>query len=485
MPRRALLVAALWLASLTVGQPAPAAAPTSASDYCAVRDVVTPYSRGDGYLYALLDRTYMLPSSFVPPDLVSVSAAGFSGYRTGELVRRVVVPDLAALRSAAAQAGHHLQAQSAYRSYATQKTTFDYWVSVSGYEQALRHSARPGHSEHQLGTTVDLTSGGTAPWNFADWAATPAGAWVAANAWRFGFVMSYPRGSEGVTCYGYEPWHYRWVGVDIAARVRSSGLTLRQFLACCFGFHAAWVDHSAYPIVPAGGTVALQVRVRNTGTETWRRGVYGQQVNLGIPSDSSAFAFLAAGWLSPNRVATTVEDVVSPGAIGTFRFSVRAPLASGTYRLPLRLVADGVSWLEDHGAFFLITSDPGFHAAYAAHSAYPALAPGEVSAPMTIAFRNTGARAWIRGDPASQANLGVKRDSTQWATSGLATGWLSANRVATTLEARVDPGQIGTFEFRVRAPAAPGIYRIDLQPVIDGVTWMEDYGVFMLVTVRD
>jgi zinc D-Ala-D-Ala carboxypeptidase len=224
MTRRALLAAVLSLGLLTAGQARPGSAvPAAAADYCAVRDVLTPYSSGDGYVYALLDRTYMLPPSFVPADLVSVSAAGFSGYRTGELVRRIIVADLAALRSAAAQAGHHLQAQSGYRSYATQQATFDYWVSTSGYEQALRFSARAGHSEHQLGTTIDLTSGGTAPWNYADWAATAAGAWTAANAWRFGFVMSYPRGSEAVTCYGYEPWHYRWVGRDLATILQRDG----------------------------------------------------------------------------------------------------------------------------------------------------------------------------------------------------------------------------------------------------------------------
>ena len=103
-------------------------------------------------------------------------------------------------------------------------STFDYWVSVGGYEQALRTSARAGHSEHQLGTAIDVTSeGGAPPWEYADWATTPAGAWMAANAWRYGFVMSYPRGAYDVTCYDYEPWHYRYVGRDLAAEITASG----------------------------------------------------------------------------------------------------------------------------------------------------------------------------------------------------------------------------------------------------------------------
>ncbi|MBA4169012.1 MAG: D-alanyl-D-alanine carboxypeptidase family protein, partial [Chloroflexi bacterium] len=70
-----------------------------------------------------------------------------------------------------------------------QPTSSPTWVGVGGYEQALRTSARAGHSEHQLGTAIDVTSeGGQAPWEYADWASTPAGTWMADNAWRYGFV---------------------------------------------------------------------------------------------------------------------------------------------------------------------------------------------------------------------------------------------------------------------------------------------------------
>ena len=120
---------------------------------------------------------------------------------------------------------------SGYRSHAQQQVTFDYWVSVGGYEQALRTSARAGHSEHQLGTAIDVTSeGGADPWEYPDWAATPAGAWMAANAWRYGFVMSYPHGAFDMTCYDYEPWHYRYVGRPMAAEVHASRLTPRQVI---------------------------------------------------------------------------------------------------------------------------------------------------------------------------------------------------------------------------------------------------------------
>ena len=91
-------------------------------------------------------------------------------------------------------------------------------------------SARPGHSEHQPGTALDLRIvDGPAPWS-GDFASTPAGRWLATNAWRYGFVISYPAGKSDVTCYAPEPWHVRYVGKTIAQEVEASGLTLREWL---------------------------------------------------------------------------------------------------------------------------------------------------------------------------------------------------------------------------------------------------------------
>ena len=133
-------------------------------------------------------------------------------------------------RSARA-AGARLAVQSAYRSYATQVATFNRWVSLDGYARALLASARPGHSEHQLGTTIDFKSyGGIAPWSHGDWGTTRAGTWLRMNAWAYGFVMSYPKGRRSLTCYTYEPWHYRYVGRAAARAIHDSGSTLREWL---------------------------------------------------------------------------------------------------------------------------------------------------------------------------------------------------------------------------------------------------------------
>jgi len=176
----------------------------------------------------LLDTSFRLPDTPDPPDLVSVRAAGFA---SDHLVRALLIDDLSALNRAARAAGVRLAVQSAYRSYGYQAQVFAGWVAQLGRERALRVSARPGHSEHQLGTAIDLRSAdGPAPWDVADWGATPDGAWLLENAHRFGFVLSYPAGEEARTCYDYEPWHYRWVGREQAAAVHAAGEPLRVWL---------------------------------------------------------------------------------------------------------------------------------------------------------------------------------------------------------------------------------------------------------------
>lgn len=232
-----------WLATVLVvtmsmGVVATAAAATPLPS-CTVADRLTEHRTYADWPRTLLDLTFMVPSSYAPSDLSSTANAGLNG---GYSVRRHLIPDLRSMASAARAAGARFVVTSAYRSYATQRSTFDYWVRRDGYSAALLGSARAGHSEHQLGTTLDFRSyGGPEPWDVADWGTTAAGKWLAANAWRYGFVMSYPKGKTSVTCYQYEPWHFRYVGRDRAAEIRASRQTLRQFL---------WTEQTAPPPEP-------------------------------------------------------------------------------------------------------------------------------------------------------------------------------------------------------------------------------------------
>lgn len=217
LPRLLAALAALLLAGAAAAEELPA---------CAYEDrpaLVTAY---DDHVLTVLDTVFALPPDYEPPDLVPVSRAFPPTYDGGGQlsVRAVVLEDLAALLRDAEAAGVRLAVQSAYRSYDYQASTFEYWTQQDGYEQALRTSARPGHSEHQLGTAVDLRSRhGPAAWDLPDWADTPEGAWVLANAHLYGFVLSYPRGEEHRSCYAYEPWHYRYVGRELAQAIHATG----------------------------------------------------------------------------------------------------------------------------------------------------------------------------------------------------------------------------------------------------------------------
>jgi D-alanyl-D-alanine carboxypeptidase len=198
------------------------------ADHCVDRDLAAPPVADPAR--AVLDRSYALAPDDVPPDLVESSAAGLDGASGTRLVRDVVIADLGAMRAAWQAAGLTIVVESAYRSYEDQAATFDAWAASIGQDAALLRAARPGHSEHQLGTAIDVTSPG---WRgrFGDWAIEAAeGAWMAAHAWEYGFVMSYPAGGQDDSCYGYEPWHYRWIGREAAAEHRRSGLVLRRFL---------------------------------------------------------------------------------------------------------------------------------------------------------------------------------------------------------------------------------------------------------------
>jgi D-alanyl-D-alanine carboxypeptidase len=174
----------------------------------------------------VIDRAHRLPDDFAPSDLVEVTAAGFE---SRDQVRAIIVDDLAALRAAAEANGTPIVVISAYRSFSYQAQLFAGRTALVGEEAAALETARPGHSEHQLGTAIDVLDPGGGELTEA-FAATPAGQWIAAHAHEYGFVVSYPEGARDRSCYEYEPWHLRYVGRDTAAEIRESGLTPREWM---------------------------------------------------------------------------------------------------------------------------------------------------------------------------------------------------------------------------------------------------------------
>lgn len=174
-----------------------------------------------------LDKRHRLEADCAPVDLRPVPEAFAWGPQT--VVAAALGPLVEMLEDAAA-AGHRVVVLSAYRSYEVQQAAFRSHVESLGLEQAERVSARPGHSEHQLGTTVDFASAAVGYALVEAFGDTPEGRWLAERAHEYGFALSYPRGAEAITGYQYEPWHFRWLGREMAEEVRASGLTLTEFL---------------------------------------------------------------------------------------------------------------------------------------------------------------------------------------------------------------------------------------------------------------
>jgi zinc D-Ala-D-Ala carboxypeptidase len=228
---RSIAVAALLGASLMI---VPAAAPAPVRGLgplpdCRLDDILTiPRGYGD-WRHTLVDWILSVGPGYKPPDLVSVQQGNLFG---GGQVRKLVIPDLRAMAAAAAARGTPLGSWSAYRSYTTQVSLFNGYAGWNGkkytnFDDAIQFSARPGHSEHQLGLTIDFTAAGL---NGMVGGTSAAGKWLAANAWKYGWLMSYPPGKQDVTCYSYEPWHFRYYGRELAAKIHASGLTTREYL---------------------------------------------------------------------------------------------------------------------------------------------------------------------------------------------------------------------------------------------------------------
>ena len=166
---------------------------------------------GDRHLRELVDKKHALPEGYAPPDLVTLTEGSYRVSRNGLTLRRVAAAALDEMAKAARAGGVVLVASSAYRSYEYQTQVYNRNVREMGQAAADRESARPGHSQHQTGLVVDF---GSIDDSFA---ATPAGRWMAANASRFGWSLSFPDGYEEVTGYRWESWHYRYVGKGLAA----------------------------------------------------------------------------------------------------------------------------------------------------------------------------------------------------------------------------------------------------------------------------
>lgn len=175
-------------------------------------EVIDGITYFDGVMIA--NKTYTLPASYNPG------------------VQPVAMDAFYDMQAAAAADGISLWILSSFRSYEDQDAIYNRYVAQDGRDAADTYSSRPGHSDHQTGYTFDLNS------LEQDFQYDPAGKWLDKNCYKYGFIIRYPKGKESSTGYMYEPWHVRYIGVDLATKVTQSGLSLEEY----FGITSQYQD---------------------------------------------------------------------------------------------------------------------------------------------------------------------------------------------------------------------------------------------------
>lgn len=179
----------------------------------------------------LVNKENPLSKDFVPEGLVEYPE--YNGPKVDPthktLVERETLEAFWDLQAAAKDDGYHIIIDSAYRSYDYQVTVLNYWLEQKG-EEAYAFSAIPGTSEHQTGLAIDVAFYRNSEYTDQMTDTTPEILWMLNNAWRFGFILRYPKNSQEITGFKYEYWHFRYVGREVALQMHNDGIvTLEEY----------------------------------------------------------------------------------------------------------------------------------------------------------------------------------------------------------------------------------------------------------------
>ncbi len=169
----------------------------------------------------LVNKEYGLPSNYIPDDLIEIDKK----YSIKGMARIDAVNSFIKMVEEALKYDLHIINESAYRSFDRQKELYEIEYNIKK-EKANNTIALPGHSEHQTGLAFDLCTNTHGMYEFAD---TDEFIWLSKHAHEYGFILRYPKDKENITGYDYEPWHYRYLGVDLATKVYESGLTYEEY----------------------------------------------------------------------------------------------------------------------------------------------------------------------------------------------------------------------------------------------------------------
>lgn len=181
-------------------------------------------------LLILINKQNPIGKDYKPDDLAPIKYYAADRSKISRYMRKEAADHFHKLVEAAAFEGYKLVMTTAYRSYEFQQILWNNYVANEGEEAASRFSARPGQSEHQSGLAVDVSSPSVDYALTEHFGETEEGKWIAGNAYKFGFILRFPKEKEEITGYLYEPWHIRYVGKPIAKEIYEKGLTLEEYL---------------------------------------------------------------------------------------------------------------------------------------------------------------------------------------------------------------------------------------------------------------
>ncbi len=173
----------------------------------------------------LINKYYYVLENYVPDNLVLLDS---SYSKSGIYLVKEAKEQLEKMITAAAQEGHVLRVISAYRSYSYQVKLYQNYVAQDGIAAADTYSARPGYSEHQSGLVVDIDNGKVP---YTSFETTKEYTWMVDHAYQFGFILRYPKGTDAITGYQFEAWHYRYVGKELALKIKNTHLTFDEYYA--------------------------------------------------------------------------------------------------------------------------------------------------------------------------------------------------------------------------------------------------------------
>lgn len=173
----------------------------------------------------LVNKFNYLDENYAPDDIVKVSVQ--FAYGDNE-IKKEVYEKFRSMYNDAKKEGLYLIITSSYRDYNFQKELWDSYANQKGDEWADSVSARAGYSEHQTGYTLDIVTYNA---NMSSFETTDEFKWLQDNAYKYGFILRYPKNKEDITGYSYESWHYRYVGKDVATKIKKLGITFDEYYA--------------------------------------------------------------------------------------------------------------------------------------------------------------------------------------------------------------------------------------------------------------